>query len=177
MDLSRKILDPMGVYTDCKTGELLPISSTDADETSYVLDDVPRVTGAVVATISCGGVLLGIDVPLGLMVLIGVPAVLAGLQLTAPMIAKPVEEQQAEIGRATALATDLISGHDRFRASEPRKRRRALPDRQSPIAGRHPGAARIQSIHAGAAAPAGAFAGMAVAMAAVYFALHDALPQ
>jgi ABC-type multidrug transport system fused ATPase/permease subunit len=88
-----------------------PFHRPDADETAYVLDYVPRVVGAVVASVACGAVLLSIDLPLGLMMLIGVPIVVAGLQLTAPMIARRVEDQQAEVGRATALATDLISGH------------------------------------------------------------------
>lgn len=176
VELSRKILDPLGIRTDFQVGELLSISSTDADETSYVLDYVPRVAGAVVATVACGAVLLTIDLPLGLMVLIGVPAVVTGLQLTAPVIARRVEDQQAEVGRATALATDLISGHRplagigaqgnaaaRYRAASRRSLAATLR------------ASRIQSVHAGAAAAAGALAAMAVAVAAAYFALQGRL--
>lgn len=176
IELSRKILHPQGIRTDFQTGELLSISSTDADETSYVLDYVPRVTGAVVATIACGVVLLTVDLELGLMVLIGVPIVVAGLQLTAPLIARRVEDQQAAVGRATALATDLISGHRplagigaqgnaaaRYRAASRRSLAAALR------------AARIQSVHAGAAAAAGALAAMAVAVAAAYFAIQGSL--
>ncbi|MET0897158.1 MAG: ABC transporter ATP-binding protein [Mycobacterium sp.] len=176
IELSRKVLDPLGIHTDFQVGELLSISSTDADETSYVLDYVPRVTGAVVATVACGVVLLTIDVPLGLMVLIGVPIVVAGLQLTAPLIARRVEEQQSQVGRATALATDLISGHRplagigaqgnasaRYRAASRRSLTAALR------------AARIQSVHTGAASAAGALAAMAVAVAAAYFAINGSL--
>jgi putative ABC transport system ATP-binding protein len=176
VELSHKILDPLGIRTEYKTGELLSISSTDADETSYVLDYVPRVTGAVVGTVACGAVLLSIDIPLGVMVLVGVPAVVAVLQLTAPMIAKRVEEQQAEIGRATALATDLVSGHRPLQgigAQSNAAARYRVASRRSLAATLR--AARIQSIHTGAAAAAGAFTAMAVAMAAVFFALHDAL--
>lgn len=176
VESSAKILDPRGVETEYKTGELLSISSDDADEVSYLLDYIPRITGAVVGTVVCGAVLLAIDLPLGLMVLIGVPVVVIGLQLTAPIIARRVEEQQAEIGRATALATDLISGHRplqgigaqanaaaRYRVAS----RRAL--------GATLRAARIQSVHAGVAAAAGALAAMAVAVVAAYFAIHGAL--
>lgn len=176
VELSRKVLHPLGITTDFQTGELLSISSTDADETSYVLDYVPRVTGAVVATITCGAILLGIDVPLGLMVLIGVPMVVAGLQITAPLIARRVEDQQAAVGRASALATDLISGQrplqgigaqrnaaQRYRAASRRSLQATLR------------AARIQSLHEGAAAAAGAVAAMAVAVLASYFALHGAV--
>lgn len=154
VELSRKVLHPLGITTDFQTGELLSISSTDSDETSYVLDYVPRVTGAVVATITCGAILLGIDVPLGLMVLIGVPMVVAGLQITAPLIARRVEDQQAAVGRASALATDLISGQrplqgigaqrnaaQRYRAASRRSLQATLR------------AARIQSLHEGLPRP------------------------
>lgn len=176
VELSTKILDPLGIQTEYKTGELLSISSTDADETSYVLDYVPRITGAVVATVACGAILLTVDLYLGLMVLIGVPLVVAGLQITAPMIANRVEEQQAEIGRATALATDLISGHRPLAgigAQANAAARYRVASRKSLAATLR--AARIQSVHAGAAAAAGALAAMAVAVAAAYFALHGDL--
>lgn len=176
IELSRKILDPLGIRTDFQTGELLSISSTDADETSYVLDYVPRVTGAVVATIACGVVLLTIDLKLGLMVLIGVPIVVAGLQLTAPLIARRVEDQQAAVGRATALATDLISGHRPLAGigAQDNAAKRYRTDSQRSLAAALR-AARIQSVHAGAAAAAGALAAMAVAVAAGYFAIRGGL--
>lgn len=176
VELSAKILDPLGIHTDYKVGELLSISSSDADDTSYLLDYIPRVVAAVVGTVVCGAILLSIDLPLGLMVLIGVPVVVAGLQLTAPMIARRVEEQQAEVGRATALATDLVSGHRPLQgigAQTNAAARYRTASRRSLAATLR--AARIQSIHAGAAAAAGALAAMAVAVAAAYFAIHGAL--
>ncbi|MGB3485050.1 MAG: ABC transporter ATP-binding protein [Mycobacterium sp.] len=176
IELSRKILDPLGIRTDYKVGELLSISSTDADETSYLLDYVPRVTGAVVATVACGVVLLTIDLQLGLMVLIGVPIVAAGLQLTTPLITRRVEAQQAEVGRATALATDLISGHRPLAgigAQGNAAARYRVASRRSLTAALR--AARIQSVHTGAAAAAGALAAMAVAVAAAYFAITGSL--
>lgn len=176
VELSRRIVAPLGIETEFKVGELLSISSTDAEETSYVLDYVPRVVGAVVATVACGAVLLTIDLPLGLMVLIGVPLVVAGLQLTAPMIASRVEDQQAEVGRATALATDLISGQRPLQGigaqANAASRYRAASRRSLAATLR---AARLQSVHAGAASAAGALAAMAVAVAAAYFALRGDL--
>ncbi|KAA0084772.1 ABC transporter ATP-binding protein [Mycolicibacterium sp. P9-64] len=176
VELSRKILDPMGIRTDYKVGELLSISSGDAEETGYLLDYLARITGAIVSTIACGVLLLSIDLPLGLMVLMGVPIVVAGLQMTAPIIADRVEHQQAEIGRATALATDLISGQRPLQgigAQGNAAARYRVASRQSLTASLR--AARIQSVHAGAAAAAGALAAMAVAVAATYFALRGDL--
>jgi putative ABC transport system ATP-binding protein len=176
VELSAKILDPMGIHTDYKVGELLSISSGDAEETGYLIDYLARIAGAIAATIACGALLLSIDLPLGLMVLIGVPIVVAGLQLTAPIIADRVEHQQAEIGRATALATDLISGHRPLQgigAQRNASARYRVASRRSLTAALR--AARIQSVHAGAAAAAGALAAMAVAVAATYFALRGDL--
>jgi putative ABC transport system ATP-binding protein len=176
VELGHKILDPLGIHTDYKVGELLSISSNDAEEAGYVLDYLARIAGAIVATIACGALLLSIDLPLGLMVLVGVPIVVAGLQLTAPIIAERVEDQQAEIGRATALATDLISGHRPLQgigAQANAAARYRVASRRSLAAALR--AARIQSVHAGAAAAAGALAAMAVAVAATYFALRGDL--
>lgn len=176
VESSAKILDPLGIETDYKVGELLSISSDDADEVSYLLDYVPRIAGAVVGTVVCGAVLLTIDLPLGLMVLIGVPVVVLGLQLTAPLIARRVEDQQAEIGRATALATDLISGHRPLQGigaqANAAARYRGASRRALAATLR---ASRIQSAHSGAAAAAGALAAMAVAVAATYFAIRGEL--
>lgn len=176
VESSAKILDPLGIDTDYKVGELLSISSDDADEVSYLLDYIPRIAAAIVGTVVCGAVLLAIDWPLGLMVLIGVPVVVAGLQLTAPLIARRVEEQQAQIGRATALATDLISGHRPLQgigAQGNAAARYRVASRRALAATLH--AARIQSIHSGASAAAGALAAMAVAVAAAYFAIRGDL--
>lgn len=51
------------MVTEYQAGELLSISSTDAEETAYLLDYLPRMVGAAVATIACGAVLLHIDAP------------------------------------------------------------------------------------------------------------------
>lgn len=176
VELSGKVLDRRGIDTDYRVGELLSISSSDADETSYLLDYIPRVVGAVIGTVACGTVLLTIDIPLGLMVLIGVPVVVAGLQVTAPMIATRVEEQQAEIGRATALATDLISGLRPLQgigAQDNAAARYRTASRRSLTATLR--AARLQSAHAGASAAAGALAAMAIAVVAAYFAISGDL--
>ncbi|KKF03763.1 ABC transporter ATP-binding protein [Mycolicibacterium obuense] len=172
VELCRRILDPRGMVTTYQAGELLSISSTDAEETAYLLDYVPRMVGAAVATVACGAVLLHIDAPLGVMVLVGVPVVMIGLQLTAPVIARRVEEQQSQIGRATALATDLISGQRPLQGIGAQRHaadRYRVASRRSLAATLH--ASRMESAHAGAAAAAGALSAMAVAVAAAYFAL------
>jgi putative ABC transport system ATP-binding protein len=110
VELATRIMDPRGIRTDLRAGDLLSISATDADQTSYVLDYVPRVVGAVVATAVGAVALFLISVPLGLAVLVATPVVLAGLQAAAPRITRRAAEQQHRAGLATSLATDLVTG-------------------------------------------------------------------
>ncbi|WP_250035977.1 ABC transporter transmembrane domain-containing protein [Paractinoplanes maris] len=107
LEVAAKVLDPR---TEVRTGDVLTISTTDADTTSYLLDYLPRLFGALVATaISAVGLCL-ISVPLGLVVLLGTPVVLVGLQRAAPRITRRVAARQEVAGRAASLATDLVTG-------------------------------------------------------------------
>lgn len=107
LEVAAKVLDPR---TEVRTGDVLTISATDADTTSYLLDYLPRLFGALVATaISAVGLCL-ISVPLGLVVLLGTPVVLIALQRAAPRITRRVAARQEVAGRATSLATDLVTG-------------------------------------------------------------------
>ncbi|CAM3135937.1 ABC transporter ATP-binding protein [Skermania piniformis] len=110
VELASTILRPRGLRTDLRTGELLTIASSDADNASYLLDYIPRIVAAVTATVVSAIVLLVIDVPLGLGVLIGTPVVAYLLQLGAPLIARRVQGRQEAAGRAASVATDLVSG-------------------------------------------------------------------
>ncbi|MFI6318916.1 ABC transporter ATP-binding protein [Nonomuraea sp. NPDC050556] len=110
LEVAGKIMHPRGLDTDLRTGELLTISSSDAERTAYILDYIPRATGAVVATAVCAVSLLLIDVPLGLAVLVATPLALLALHLATPRITRRVAEQQETAGVAASLATDLVSG-------------------------------------------------------------------
>lgn len=110
VDLAVRILHPWRLRTRLRSGELLSIASTDADNTSYLLDYVPRIAGAVTAIVVCAGVLLTIDIPLGLVVLIGTPVILFLLQFGGPVITRRVADQQELAGRATAMSADLVAG-------------------------------------------------------------------
>ncbi|MFI5956128.1 ABC transporter ATP-binding protein [Cryptosporangium sp. NPDC051539] len=110
LQVSGRILDPRGLKTDLPAGELLTVSTSDADNASDLLDYLPRIVGAVVATIASAIALLVIDVPLGLLVLAGTPLVLLVLDRVSPLITRRVTSQQELAGEATSLATDLVSG-------------------------------------------------------------------
>ncbi len=89
VDLAARILHPQRLRTTQRTGELLSIASTDADNTSYLLDYIPpRIAGAITAIVVCATVLLTIDVPLGLAVLLGTPVILFVLHFGGPVITR-----------------------------------------------------------------------------------------
>ena len=110
VDLAVRILHPWRLRTRLRSGELLSIASNDADNTSYLLDYVPRIAGAITAIVVCAVVLLTIDVPLGLVVLIGTPLILSALQFGGPVITRRVADQQELAGQATAMSADLVAG-------------------------------------------------------------------
>lgn len=107
LEVAAKVLDP---WTEVRTGDVLTISATDAETTSYLLDYLPRIFGALVATVVSAVGLCLISVPLGLVVLVGTPLVLVALQRAAPRITSRVAERQEVAGRASSLATDLVTG-------------------------------------------------------------------
>lgn len=110
VELATKILQPSGIRTDLRSGELLSISSTDADDASYLLDYVPRAVASTTAVAVCAIVLFTIDIPLGLIAVVGAPVVLVLLQLSSPLITRRIQYQQETVGRAVAVATDLVAG-------------------------------------------------------------------
>lgn len=110
VEVAGRILDPRGVRTDLRAGELLTVSTSDADKEAWILDVVPRIAAALTAMIACAIALLWIDVPLGLAVLIGTPVMLGLLQLAAPLITRRATAQQETAARAAGMATDLVSG-------------------------------------------------------------------
>ena len=173
VDLAVKILHPCRLRSRLRTGELLSIASTDADNTSYLLDYVPRIAGAVTAIVACAAVLLGIDVPLGLIVLIGTPLILCALQFGGPVITRRVADQQEFAGRATAMSADLIAGLRPLRgigAQDAASARYRAVSREAMAATIR--ATRSQSIYLGLSNATSALLTVGIAVTAGWFALR-----
>ncbi len=111
MEVTGRILDPRGLETTLRSGELLTISSTDAEQSAWFLDLFPRIAAALTAVIATAVALLVIDVPLGLAIFVGTPIFVTVRSLVAPRVTRRAAEQQRTVAEATALATDLVSGH------------------------------------------------------------------
>ena len=173
VDLAVRILHPWRLRTSMRSGELLSIASTDADNTSYLLDYVPRIAGAVTAIVVCAAVLLAIDVPLGLVVLIGTPLILFLLQFGGPVITRRVADQQELAGQATAMSADLIAGLRPLRgigAEAAASERYRTVSREALAATVR--ATRSQSIYVGFSYAMSSLLAVAVAVTAGWFALR-----
>ncbi|MEV0947657.1 ABC transporter ATP-binding protein [Rhodococcus sp. NPDC049939] len=173
MEVAHKILDPRGVRTDLRSGELLSVSTSDADRAAWIADIAPRAAAALTAAIGSAIALLVIDVPLGLLVLIGTPVILGLLQLAAPLITRRATEQQAAVARASAMATDLVSGLRPLRgigAEGPASRRYRKASREALDATLH--TAKSSAVFTGVSMTVSALLAVGVAGVAGWFALE-----
>jgi ABC-type multidrug transport system fused ATPase/permease subunit len=92
------------------TGEVVSTVANDAHRVGDIFDVSQRFVGAVVAFVVVAALLVRLDVGLGLLVLLGVPAVTAGLGLVVrPLNLRQQAQRDAE-GRLTALGSDTVAG-------------------------------------------------------------------
>ncbi|RKN17795.1 ABC transporter ATP-binding protein [Micromonospora musae] len=92
------------------TGEVVSIGTSDINQIGHAVDITARGTGALVAIVTVAVILLGASVPLGLVVVLGVPVLMAVVGL----LIRPLHRQQhayrdAE-GKLTTRAGDIVSG-------------------------------------------------------------------
>ncbi|MDI9938123.1 ABC transporter ATP-binding protein [Rhodococcus sp. IEGM 1351] len=173
MEVAHRILDPRGVRTDLRAGELLSVSTSDADRAAWIADITPRAAAALTAAIGSAVALLLIDVPLGLAVLIGTPVILGLLQVAAPLITRRATDQQAAVARASAMATDLVSGLRPLRgigAEVSASRRYRTASREALGATLH--TAKSSAVFAGVSMTVSALLAVGVAGVAGWFALE-----
>ncbi|MDG4821142.1 ABC transporter ATP-binding protein [Asanoa sp. WMMD1127] len=92
------------------TGEVVSIGTADINHIGGALDITARGTGSLVAVITVAVILLRTSVPLGLVVVIGVPV----MMLIAGSLIKPLQRRQQvyreQEGKLTTRAGDLVAG-------------------------------------------------------------------
>ncbi|OZE97015.1 ABC transporter [Rhodococcus sp. 15-2388-1-1a] len=110
MEVSGRVLSTCGVRTPLSDGEMLTVSSSDAEQAAWFLDLFPRMAAAATAVLATAVALFVIDVPLGLAVLLGTPLFMALLRLATPLITARTVQQQSRVAKATAMAGDLVVG-------------------------------------------------------------------
>lgn len=106
----RRLLSPAGVRTRRQPGELLSITTSDTDTAVEVMAEGARVVSATAGLVVVVVAMLRIDLLLCLVVVIGVPLLVVGLQFLGPVLERRSTERQQTAGLAAALATDFLRG-------------------------------------------------------------------
>lgn len=106
----RRILSGSGIATKRTSGELLSITTSDAQAASEVLQIGSQITAAVVGLIATAVLLLRIDWVLGVGILVAVPLLTLGLNALGPHIQRRTAAQQEAVGAAAGTAADLLQG-------------------------------------------------------------------
>lgn len=109
-EVARHVLSPRGVRGDRLPGEVLSLATSDAEEVGQLLRWVALSTASLLGLLVTAVALLWIDVPVAVLVLVGVPVVLLATRLVAPRIERSSADQQAAVARAAGVATDLVQG-------------------------------------------------------------------
>ncbi|GAA4776578.1 ABC transporter ATP-binding protein [Citricoccus nitrophenolicus] len=91
-------------------GEVLSLSSADADVTSLVFRQIAAGGSAVIGLVAVSVYLLATDVAVGIVVLVGVPISLLLVALPARSISRHSTVQQDAIGLASRRAGDILAG-------------------------------------------------------------------
>lgn len=109
-EIAAHVLHDRGARTDQLPGELLSIATSDADKAANSINYLGWfATGALAISITAVTLLI-IDLRIGLIVAIGMPACLSLTQLITPLVTQRSKAEQSTIGKASALASDLIRG-------------------------------------------------------------------
>jgi ABC-type multidrug transport system fused ATPase/permease subunit len=92
------------------TGEVISTVASDAMRIGGLFDTSQRFIGAVVSYAVVAVILLRTSVPLGLLVLVGVPLLVLGLgPIVRPLQAGEADQREA-VGKLTALGADTVAG-------------------------------------------------------------------
>jgi putative ABC transport system ATP-binding protein len=111
VELAGRVLHPAGgADSDRLPGELLSIATSDAQRVGTVNLAVAMGTGVLAALAIAAIVLLRISLPLGLLVVLGLPPVLLVVQLAGRPLSRRAAAEQGQAAAAAGLATDLVRG-------------------------------------------------------------------
>ncbi|MEM9515611.1 MAG: ABC transporter ATP-binding protein [Actinomycetota bacterium] len=104
-----RVLDPRGGVV-ARPGDVVSLGSNDADQVGAVSFAIGLGIGALPPLVGGSIYLLTISIPLGLVVIVGVPVVVAAIAaVSRPLVGRSEQEQEA-VAAATGVATDLLHG-------------------------------------------------------------------
>src|SRR5690606_19153793 len=109
-EIAHHVLRPLGARTGSLPGETLSLATADTASVGGLARSVGYTVASAVAVLVSAVVLLRIDLAIGLVVLLGVPLVLAVIQGVTPVLSRRNRDQQTEIARTSGTAADLVRG-------------------------------------------------------------------
>ena len=92
------------------TGEVVAIGTSDISHVGGAIEITARGTGSLVAIVTVTVILLVTSVPLGLVVVLGVPLLMAVVSLLIRPLHKRQQAYREQQGKLTGRASDLVSG-------------------------------------------------------------------
>jgi putative ABC transport system ATP-binding protein len=111
VELAQRVLHPAGGADGGRLpGELLSIATSDAQRVGTVNLALAMGAGVLAAVAIAAIVLLRISLPLGLLVVLGLPPVLLFVQLAGRPLSRRAAAEQDRAAAASGLATDLVRG-------------------------------------------------------------------
>ncbi|GAA2520124.1 ABC transporter ATP-binding protein [Pilimelia columellifera] len=92
------------------TGEVVSIATSDVDQVGAAMDITARGSGAVAAIVIVGVLMLSTSVPLGLIVVVGVPVLMAVVGLLIRPLHVRQRAYRAQQAELTGRANDIVNG-------------------------------------------------------------------
>lgn len=106
----RRVLQPYGTAGVMADGEVLAISTSDADQVAGISGLIIYCAASVAALTTAAIALFSTSWKLGVLVLAGAPILLALVSVLSGPMGRRSSAEQAGIGQASAVAADLVTG-------------------------------------------------------------------
>ncbi|GAA2454007.1 ABC transporter ATP-binding protein [Agromyces soli] len=108
--LVARLLSPRGFAAPRSPGELLSIAGTDVDRTAGIVWVLGSGGAQLAAVLTAAVALLAISVPLGILVLVAAPVLVAVMHFATAPLERRMASEQAAVAAASATASDLLTG-------------------------------------------------------------------
>jgi putative ABC transport system ATP-binding protein len=110
VELAARSVAPEGIADRPPAGQVVSVASSDVDAVMQYPEALFLRAGSTAAIGSVAIVVLWVSRPLGLLILLGLPPVLGLLHVLSKPIEGRLSVQQEQVGKAAAVATDLLRG-------------------------------------------------------------------
>ncbi|MFT4136940.1 ABC transporter transmembrane domain-containing protein [Microbacterium sp.] len=108
--LVSRVLSPVGFARPRSPGELLSIAGSDADRAAGIVWLLTGTAAELAAVLTAAVSLLVISMPLGVLVLLSTPALVALLHVVTAPLERRMDAEQEAAATAAATAADLLTG-------------------------------------------------------------------